>query len=276
MRIALSLEYDGSGFCGWQSQPSRCGVQDAIEAALSQIAAHPVQAQCAGRTDAGVHALSQVVHFDTGARRPLTAWVRGVNMLLPKTIAVHWARGVSDDFHARNRATGRRYVYLLLNRSARPGLHSARIGWYHRPLEVERMRQAMQSLVGRHDFSAFRAAECQALSPLKELRQASVQRHGELVLFEFAADAFLHHMVRNLVGCLVKIGDGTRPASWAAELLASRDRKLAAATFPPDGLYLTAVDYDPRWGLPERKQRLPAELALASDLAGIFHEDAPE
>ena len=260
MRIALGLEYDGSGFCGWQSQPAGCSVQDAVDAALSSIAAHDVRSQCAGRTDAGVHALGQVVHFDSSANRPLTAWVRGVNTLLARSISIQWAREVSPDFHARSKATGRAYAYILLNRAERPGLHAGRVGWYHRPVRVERMQAAAQALLGVHDFSAFRAAECQALSPVKELRRASVQRIGELIVFEFAADAFLHHMVRNLVGCLLKIGDGSRDAAWLRRVLDSRDRNQAAPTFAPDGLYLTAVEYDPVWGLPVRAHRLPSEV----------------
>ena len=266
MRYALGLEYDGSGFCGWQSQPSGCSVQDAVDAALSRIAAHGVRSQCAGRTDAGVHALSQVLHFDTSAKRPLSAWVRGVNTHLPRAISIQWARAVSADFHARSKATGRAYVYVLLNRPERPGVHARRVGWYHRPLQVEPMRTAVQTLLGVHDFSAFRAAECQALSPVKELRRADVQRIGELVLFEFAADAFLHHMVRNLVGCLVKIGDGGRDGVWLRQVLESRDRNQAAPTFAPDGLYLTAVEYDAVWGLPALPRPAPSEIFLGAGL----------
>jgi tRNA pseudouridine38-40 synthase len=269
MRIALGLEYDGSTFCGWQTQPSGCAVQDAVDAALSQIAAHPVQSQCAGRTDAGVHALGQVVHFDITARRPLTAWVRGVNTLLPPTVAVQWAREVSPDFHARNRATERAYTYLLLNRPERPGVQHARVGWHHRPLDIEPMRAAARHLLGTHDFSAFRAAECQALSPVKQLRQARIDRCGELVLFEFAADAFLHHMVRNIVGCLLKVGEGTRSPGWVAEVLRGCDRAHAAPTFPPDGLYLAAVRYDAVWGLPSSPARLPGDSFLGAGLASV-------
>jgi tRNA pseudouridine38-40 synthase len=269
MRIALGLEYDGSGFCGWQTQPSGCSVQDAVDAALSKIAAQPIQSQCAGRTDAGVHALNQVLHFDTTAKRPATAWVRGVNTVLPPAISIQWAREVSDDFHARSKATGRAYAYLLLNRPERPGVHVARVGWFHRALQVERMHSAAQMLLGVHDFSAFRAAECQARSPVKELRRAAVQRFGELILFEFAADAFLHHMVRNLVGCLLKIGEGSRSGAWLSQVLESRDRNQAAPTFAPDGLYLTAVEYDAAWGLPALPHRLPSEVFLNAGLASL-------
>jgi tRNA pseudouridine38-40 synthase len=267
MRIALGLEYDGSAFCGWQTQPSGCAVQDAVDAALSEIAAHPVQSQCAGRTDAGVHALGQVIHFDTSTERPLSAWVRGVNTLLPKQIAVQWARAASGEFHARNRATARSYSYLLLNRPERPGVQHARVSWYHRPLELAPMRDAVGRLLGTHDFSAFRAAECQAASPVKELRRAQIQRFGQLMLFEFTADAFLHHMVRNIVGCLVKIGDGRRPAQWLEQVLESRDRGQAAPTFAPDGLYLTAVEYDAAWGLPAPRTRTSTEMLLSAGFA---------
>jgi tRNA pseudouridine38-40 synthase len=266
MRIALGLEYDGSVFCGWQMQPSGCAVQDAVDGALSRIASQPVRSQCAGRTDAGVHALGQVIHFDTDARRPLTAWVRGVNTLLPKSIAVQWASAVRADFHARKSATGRAYTYLLMTRPERLGLQHARIGWHHRSLEIEPMRTAAQALLGTHDFSAFRAAECQAASPVKELRRADIRRFGELVVFEFAADAFLHHMVRNIVGCLVKIGDGARAPAWMKQVLDSRDRMQAAPTFAPEGLYLAAVEYDPAWGLPAPRAHLPWDAVLGAGL----------
>ena len=269
MRIALGIEYDGSDFCGWQTQPSGRAVQDAVDGALSQIAAHPVQSQCAGRTDAGVHALGQVIHFDTDAHRPPTAWVRGVNTHLPRTIAIQWACEVSEDFHARSRATERQYNYLLLNRPERPGLQHARVGWHHRPLDINPMREAAAHLLGSHDFSAFRAAECQALSPVKHLRRAGIERRGDLFVFEFAADAFLHHMVRNIVGCLIKVGDGTRTPQWLAQVLASRDRTLAAPTFPPHGLYLTAVRYDAVWGLPPTSEPARANLLSNTALAAV-------
>jgi tRNA pseudouridine38-40 synthase len=250
MRIALGVEYDGSAYCGWQTQPSGCGVQDALERALSQIADQGIEVQCAGRTDAGVHALGQVVHFDTEARRPIAAWVRGVNALLPHSIAVTWSREVDGAFHARSCARGRAYTYLLLNRPERPGLHHDHLGWHHHRLELESMRQAAAHLLGVHDFSAFRAAECQARSPVKELRRLDIERKGEMVIFQLAADAFLHHMVRNIVGCLVKVGNGTRPPDWLKVVLEGRDREHAAPTFAANGLYLTGVEYDARWGLP--------------------------
>ena len=252
MRIALGLEYEGSRFCGWQTQPSGCGVQDALEAGLSGIAGEPVTVVTAGRTDAGVHALAQVVHFDTGVERLETAWVRGCNALLPESVAVLWALPVPDEFHARFSAIGRRYRYVLLNHPVRPALSGKRVGWYARPLDLELMRAAAALLVGEHDFSAFRAAECQAKSPVKQLHSIEIERHGNLIIFDFFASAFLHHMVRNLVGCLVYVGKGKYDPAWMQQLLKNRDRSLAAPTFSPDGLYLSRIEYDEKWGLPQR------------------------
>ncbi|BAO29102.1 tRNA pseudouridine(38-40) synthase TruA [Sulfuritalea hydrogenivorans] len=249
MRIALTLEYDGSGFCGWQSQAGGGAVQDALESALSLVADAPIRVACAGRTDAGVHAIGQVVHFDTAALRPDTAWVRGVNSHLPASVAVRWAQSVPDDFHARFSATGRRYRYVLLNRGERPGLMAKRVGWFHRPLDADAMQAAAGLLLGEHDFSAFRAVECQAKSPVKTLRRADVTRHGDLLVFDFEASAFLHHMVRNIVGALVYVGKGAHPPEWVGELLAGRDRARAAPTFEACGLYFAGVDYDPVWQL---------------------------
>lgn len=251
MRYALGLEYCGTAFRGWQSQAGGGTVQDALEAALSAIAAEPVATICAGRTDAGVHAMHQVVHFDTGAERPLTAWVRGVNSHLPDGVAVRWAKPVPEDFHARFSARGRRYRYLLLNRPQRPGLWQGRVGWFHLPLDLEAMGDGAARLLGEHDFSSFRAAECQAKSPVKVLWKADVRQAGGLFVFDFEASAFLHHMVRNLVGSLVYIGKGAQPAAWMDELLTGRDRKLAAPTFSPDGLYFGGPIYEPHWGLPQ-------------------------
>ena len=249
MRVVLGLEYDGRGFCGWQSQTNGHAVQDAVERAVSAVANAPTRVVCAGRTDTGVHALAQVVHFDTEARRPLSAWVRGVNAHLPPSVAILGAEEVTSDFHARFSAVARRYRYVLMNRPQRPGLLAGRVGWYHRPLDRAAMAAAAACLVGEHDFSAFRAAECQAASPVRQLRQLTVERHGDLLTFDFHANAFLHHMVRNIVGCLVAVGSGKRSAEWVQEVLAGRDRAIAAATFAPDGLYLTGVDYDPAWNV---------------------------
>jgi len=256
MRIALGLEYDGSQFCGWQSQPSGCGVQDHLQKALTRLAGHDIKVAAAGRTDAGVHALSQVVHFDTGASRPHSAWVRGVNAFLPNGLRVLWAQEVDAEFHARFSAERRSYQYLLQVNPVAPAVLYGKVGWYHRPLDVEAMRRATAILHGEHDFSAFRAAECQAKSPVKQLHRAEVRRHGEFVLFEFCANAFLHHMVRNLVGSLVYVGQAKHPPEWIAELLEQKDRTCAAPTFAPDGLYLTDVHYDARWSLPPCERSL--------------------
>lgn len=250
MRIALGVEYDGSAFHGWQIQPAGGTVQDALQAALREIAGVALNVVCAGRTDAGVHATGQVVHFDTQVERPLTAWVRGVNTFLPPAVAVRWAQPVADGFHARFSAHGRRYRYVLINRPQRSGVWHGRAGWYHHPLDVESMREAAALLLGEHDFSAFRAAGCQARSPVKTLRRADVRRMGDLLVFDFEASAFLHHMVRNLVGSLVYVGQGKQRAEWIGELLLAGDRRHAAPTFSAAGLYLVGVEYEAHWGLP--------------------------
>jgi tRNA pseudouridine38-40 synthase len=249
VRIALALEYDGAAFCGWQTQPSGCAAQDALERALAQVAGRKMATVCAGRTDAGVHALHQVVHFDATVVRPLSAWTRGVNSALPSAIAVTGACEVADDFHARYGARERRYRYLLLNRPARPALEARRVGWCHRPLDAGRMHAAARMLVGRHDFSAFRAAECQARSPVRELRHIGVARHGDVIVFDLAADAFLQHMVRNIVGCLIYVGNGKHPPVWRAVVLAGRARWRAAPTADAAGLYLAHVLYDEKFPL---------------------------
>ena len=250
-RIALGIEYDGSGWHGWQSQPHRKTVQDALETALGRFADHPVRVACAGRTDAGVHALGQVVHFDTGATRTLNGWVRGVNALLPASIAVTGSAVVDDAFDARFAAVARTYRYLLHVRPMRSPHWVGRAGWIHTVLDLPAMDAAARTLVGTHDFSAFRSAECQAKSPVKTMHAASVQGHGDFALFTFCASAFVQHMVRNLVGSLIAIGRGTRDAGWLGELLDARDRARAAPTFMPDGLYLVRVDYPDGVVLPE-------------------------
>jgi tRNA pseudouridine38-40 synthase len=207
---------------------------------------------CAGRTDTGVHAIGQVVHFDTTAERPLTAWVKGVNTHLPPTVAVQWACRVPDDFHARFSATGRNYEYWLMNRPVRPALGTGRIGWFHHALDLEAMRAAAAHIEGTHDFSAFRSAECQARSPVRDLRRVAIGREGDIIHFSLAANAFLHHMVRNIVGSLIYVGKGKHRPDWLAEVLHSRERARAAPTFPPHGLYLAGVDYDAKWALPAR------------------------
>ena len=263
VRIALGLEYDGSAYAGWQSQPHGNTVQDVLESALSVIADGPVRTVCAGRTDAGVHALTQVVHFDTEAMRPDTAWVRGTNANLPPQVAIRWAVPVDDDFHARFSARSRSYRYLLANRAVRPGIYTGRVGWFHRPLDLDAMIAAANCLVGEHDFSAFRAAECQAKSPIRTLHRIGIARQNELICFEFTANAFLQHMVRNLVGSLLYVGNGRHPPEWMAALLRTRDRALAAPTFDAAGLYLTGVEYEDRWRLPQ-PDRIMSFLPLLS------------
>lgn len=250
MRIALGLEYDGSRFLGWQTQPGGGTVQDCLEAALSSIASETVSVACAGRTDRGVHARGQVVHFDSVAERPRSAWVKGVNALLPASVAVLWAQQVEGGFHARYSALSRCYRYVLFNRAVRPALAARYVGWHYAPLDLEAMREAASYLVGEHDFSAFRSAECQAKTPVRRLFALDIERRGECIDFVLRANAFLHHMVRNLVGTLVYVGMRKQRADWAREALESRDRARAAPTFAPEGLYLEGVEYPPSWGLP--------------------------
>lgn len=250
MRIVLGIEYDGSHFLGWQTQPGGGTVQDVLEAALTKIAGEPIHVTCAGRTDRGVHARGQVVHFDTRADRPDSAWVRGVNALLPDAVAVLWVRCGTDAFHARYSAVSRSYRYLLLNRAVRPALATRYAGWCHAHLDVDAMRAAARLLLGEHDFSAFRSAGCQARSPVRSLHAVDVERVGERVEFALRANAFLHHMVRNIIGTLVYVGRGKRPPEWVHDVLAARSRALAAPTYAAAGLYLDAVEYPAHWALP--------------------------
>ncbi|MEO8102550.1 MAG: tRNA pseudouridine(38-40) synthase TruA [Betaproteobacteria bacterium] len=260
MRIALGIEYNGSNFCGWQSQPSGCGVQDQVESALTMFLAAPsakVSVVCAGRTDAGVHASCQVVHFDCAIERKELSWVRGANTYLPDAIRILWATPVADEFHARYSARSRTYRYLLLNDSVGAGIMHRQVGWFHLPLNVAAMREAADMLVGEHDFSAFRAAECQAKSPVKFLYEARVDATGQLVLLTFRANAFLHHMIRNIVGGLVYVGAGRHSIEEFRRIVESRDRSQAAPTFAADGLYLTNIEYDEKFALPLGRTRLP-------------------
>lgn len=261
MRVALGVEYDGATFAGWQSQPHRNTVQDVLERALSAVAGGSVTTVCAGRTDAGVHALTQVVHFDTEVRRPDSAWVRGTNSNLPSTVAVCWAKPVSEGFHARFSAEGRGYRYLLLNHPVRPALLSGKVGWYHAPLDVDAMRIAAATLLGEHDFSAFRASQCQAKSPVRTLRKFDIVRQGDLIIFDLEANAFLHHMVRNLIGSLVYVGSRRRPVEWVRNVLESRDRARGAPTFDAGGLYLVGVAYGSQWLLPSTGRIMPPLLS---------------
>ncbi|MBC7956609.1 MAG: tRNA pseudouridine(38-40) synthase TruA [Cytophagales bacterium] len=250
MRLALGICYRGQGYNGWQSQPGGRTVQDQLERALSQFAAVPVRTMCAGRTDTGVHGLNQVIHIDPPVQRELASWVRGTNRYLPSDIAVQWCHEVEGDFHARNSAQGRRYAYLLLESAVRPALESGVAGWTHRSLTLDAMQDAAGVLIGEHDFSAFRSSECQAASPVKLMRAIAICRAGAYWRFDFDGSAFLHHMVRNIMGCLLAIGSGQRPAPWMHEVLASRSRQSAAPTFPADGLYFVGPYYDPCFGLP--------------------------
>ena len=252
VRIALGLSYLGSAYQGWQSQPSGHTVQDRLEHALSEFATVPVATLCAGRTDAGVHGLMQVVHFDTTVVREPFSWIRGTNRYLPHDIAVEWAQPVPDAFHARASALARRYTYVLRESAVRPSVDAGRVGWTFRPLDGSAMQQAAQHLLGEHDFTSFRASACQALSPIKHLQVLDISRRGAYWRFDFQANAFLHHMIRNLMGCLVQVGQGLQAPDWMRDVLAARDRDAAAPTFSPDGLYFLGPVYDSGWGLPDR------------------------
>lgn len=256
MRIALGLEYNGTFFSGWQSQSNSQGVQDALELALKQITGQFLRVHAAGRTDTGVHALLQVVHFETDVYRPITAWVRGVNAFLPSAVRVCWAQEVDSGFHARFSAVSRSYQYLLVNQSYAPAIQYDRMGWYHLPLDVDAMRLAMNFLKGQHDFSAFRASECQAKSPIKTMHEASLEQYGQHIRFCFTANAFLHHQVRNMVGALVYIGNGKFKPQQMQIWLAEKNRKNTPPTFSPNGLYLSGVGYLSKWGLPETSKSL--------------------
>ncbi|MEO8542181.1 MAG: tRNA pseudouridine(38-40) synthase TruA [Burkholderiaceae bacterium] len=252
MRIALGISYNGRAYQGWQSQLSGQTLQDQVEKALTRLAAQPVSTLCCGRTDAGVHALMQVVHFDTSSVRREISWVRGTNALLPKDISVEWAREVPASFHSRASATARCYAYLIYESPVRPSIDTGRVGWVTKSLDAQRMRVAAQHLIGEHDFSSFRASQCQALSPVKQMRRIDISRRGAYLRFEFEANAFLHHMIRNVMGCLVVVGNGSKSPEWINEVLQARQRKHAAPTFAPDGLYFLGPRYDAHWGLPER------------------------
>ncbi|MDP3841636.1 MAG: tRNA pseudouridine(38-40) synthase TruA [Oxalobacteraceae bacterium] len=255
-RIALGMQYDGSPWSGWQTQPDGCTVQDVLEAALKKFTRHEIATVCAGRTDAGVHAIEQVIHFDTDISRETASWVRGVNAFLPPSIAVRWAcevrRDGADDFHARFSASARTYHYVLYNHPVRSPLLCGKVGWVFRPLDESNMRIAARALIGMHDFSAFRASQCQAKSPVRTMHEIDIARKGNLIVITLRANAFLHHMVRNIVGSLISIGIGKKPADWLKEVLEGRDRKYAAPTFMPDGLYLAKIEYDQKWQLPQQ------------------------
>jgi tRNA pseudouridine38-40 synthase len=250
-RIALGLAYRGDGYHGWQSQASGRTVQDHLERALGQFAAMPVRTLCAGRTDTGVHGLNQVVHFDTPLQREAMSWVRGTNRYLPPDIAIQWCREVPERFHARFSAQGRRYSYVLLESVVRPAIERGGCGWVFRPLDGDAMREAAAHLIGEHDFSSFRSADCQALSPVKTMRSIEIVQRGAYWRVNLEAGAFLHHMVRNIMGCLIAVGNGSQSPAWMAEVLAARHRRAAAPTFAPDGLYFVGPLYDPDFNIPQ-------------------------
>ena len=283
-RVALGVSYRGTAYRGWQSQKGGGTVQDALEAALAAFAAQPVSVVCAGRTDAGVHGINQVVHLDTPLQREPFSWVRGTNAFLPPDVAVQWAMEVPDTFHARNSAQGRRYAYIVLEAPVRPALEAGQVGWVFRPLDLEAMQAAASYLIGEHDFSSFRSSQCQSPTPVKLLREIRISRcrvpslpvgsqspdahwppvrpedawgspiragaQGCYWRFDVEGQAFLHHMIRNIMGCLITVGSGLQPPGWMAQVLAARDRDAAAPTFSPDGLYFLGPRYDPAWGLP--------------------------
>ena len=251
IRIALGVEYNGQQFHGWQmQQPGVRTVQAVLESALTQVAAHPVRVVCAGRTDTGVHALGQVVHFDTSAQRSPRNWVLGVNANVPDDVSVSWAKEVPTDFSARFAATSRHYRYFILNRSTRSSLLAGRVTWVHKPLEVAAMQEAAKALVGEHDFSSYRALACQAKSPVRTVHSIHIERQGDMIVLHLHANAFLHHMVRNMAGVLISIGQGDQPVSWAADVLALRDRTQGGVTARPDGLYFAQVEYPASLGIP--------------------------
>ena len=257
MRVVLGIEYDGTRFAGWARQSGARTVAEVLEGALSEVAAHPVATVCAGRTDAGVHATGQVVHFDTEAMRPERAWILGVNTHLPADVSVRWECEPGEDFHARYCALRRHYRYVIYNHPTRSPLLSSRTARFHRSLDVAAMRCAARDLVGEHDFSAYRASDCQARNPVRTVHHLEVERHGDFVVVDVCANAFLKRMVRNIAGVLQAVGGGERPVDWAGAVLASRSRVCGGVTAPPQGLYLTRVEYEARFRLPSVSQWRP-------------------
>jgi tRNA pseudouridine38-40 synthase len=255
-RVAAIVEYDGTEFAGWQSQEHAASIQDAVQAAISFVAGEPVVAICAGRTDSGVHAAGQVIHFDTGAIRTPRAWVLGANTRLSPAIALQWAGEVASGFHARHTAIRRIYRYCILNRSARSALQRARAAWIHRPLDAAAMQTAAQALIGEHDFSAFRSVECQSKTAIRRIERIEVRRQGDYLWLEITANAYLHHMVRNIVGTLLDVQSAADPAAAMARVLGLADRRLAGATAPAAGLYLWRVEYPAIYGIPDLKEGL--------------------
>jgi len=250
-KIALGIEYDGSAYNGWQRQKHGYGVQQAVEAAVSKVANQEISVICAGRTDTGVHALGQVIHFETSAERSERSWILGVNANLPKDISVHWAKSVSEDFHARFSALNRRYQYIILNQFSRPAILSKSVTWQGKPLDVQLMSEAAKALIGEHDFSSYRTVACQAKSPIRTIYNLDVSQQGQFICIDICANAFLHHMVRNIAGVLMTIGVKEQKPTWAAEVLEYKDRKLGGVTASPDGLYFVSVAYPEKFAIPE-------------------------
>jgi tRNA pseudouridine38-40 synthase len=256
-RLAVGIEYDGTRFAGWQHQPGLLTIQDCVQQALSAVADHPVAVTAAGRTDAGVHACAQVAHFDTHAVRPVRGWVLGANCHLPPDVAINWALEVDPSFHARHTALGRTYRYCMLRRATRPAILRDRVCWIRSPLDVAAMHDGAQALVGEHDFTSFRAAECQSTTAMRHMDSISVTSDGPFVVIEVSANAYLHHMVRNIAGALLMVGAGERAPAWIGEALAARDRTRAGVTAPASGLYLWQVRYPKSLQVPEAGSGLP-------------------
>lgn len=267
MRYAIGLEYDGSMFLGWQVQRQEPTVQGCVEQALQRVAAHPVRVICCGRTDTGVHALGQVAHFDSDARRAERSWILGLNSHLPAGISVLWIRRVDESFHARFSAFSRTYRYLVQNRWIRPALEGRRMSWCRRPLDAAKMHLAAQALRGEHDFTAFRAGACQARHAVREIQDIAVSRSGDVVALEITANGFLYHMVRNIAGSLVRVGLGEADVGWIGELLAQRDRSKAAPTAAPEGLYFVSARYPEQYGLPVGLPEGPPAFPRGWDLS---------
>lgn len=253
VKIALGVEYDGRDFHGWQRQPNLRTVQGEVEKAVSKIADSDIEVYCGGRTDTGVHASGQVIHFETEQARNMRAWTFGVNSYLPKDVSIRWMKFSEDDFHARHSATARHYRYIIFNNPNRPALYHGNVTWHYRPLNAELMHQAAQHFIGEHDFTSFRAIDCQAQTPIRKVSRFSVKRHGDLIICDVMANAFLHHMVRNMMGVLMAIGLEKNDVNWTQELLEAKDRRLGADTAPPNGLYLVKIHYPPHFELPEVK-----------------------
>ena len=251
MRYALGIEYDGKNYCGWQRQNHSPSIQEKLEIALSKIAAEPIQVVCAGRTDTGVSATNQVVHFDTNKVRKDVAWTLGVNTNLPSDIAVKWVKEVDESFHARFSATARRYRYIIYNNPLRPAILSSGVTFQHQPLDEKKMHQAAQTFVGKHDFTSFRTVHCQSHSPIRTMHHVNVSRQGNYVILDVKGNAFLHHMIRNFAGSLMRVGQSIETIEWIAEVLAAKNRCVAGMTAPANGLYFVDVDYPEQFGLPK-------------------------